>query len=190
MRVNIEGFGTLPGIGLLPVRNVDVSETNILRFISFGKRVYDASNGMLITAAYLEKLKKASAKPAPVVKKSEPEVVVKKEPQPYLVPPAETVDTSKVEYVAPKVDVIPDKTGDVIPEELEASAEEEIPYEIGIDVAPAADETADEVEAEETVTDEVVPSDPAEVVNTDLVYRRPNGKKKNKHRNNNNGGAQ
>ena len=188
MRVNIEGFGTLPGIGLLPVRNVEVSETNILRFISFGKRVYDASNGMLITAAYLEKLKKASAKPAPVVNKSEPEVVVKKEPQPYLVPPAETVDTSKVEYVAPKVDVIPDKTGDVIPEEFETAGEEEVPYAIGIDVAPAAADTADE--AEETVIDEVVPSDPAEVVNTDLVYRRPNGKKKNKHRNNNNGGAQ
>ena len=189
MRVNIEGFGTLPGIGLLPVRNVDVSETNILRFISFGKRVYDASNGMLITAAYLEKLKKASAKPAPVVKKSEPEVVVKKEPQPYLVPPAETVDTSKVEYVAPKVDVIPDKTGDVIPEEIETPAEEEIPYEIGVDVAPAEDVVV-ESDAEETATDEVVPSEPAEVVNSDLVYRRPNGKKKNKHRNNNNGGAQ
>lgn len=172
MKVNIDGRGVLPGIGLLPVRGKELSKEAILRLLNFNARIYDANTGALITGPEFFKVKPA---PAPVIKKSEPEVVVKKEPQPYLVPPAETVDTSKVEYVAPKVDVIP--------EEIETPVEEEIPYEIGIDVAPTEDVVV-EPAAEETVeTEETVEDAPVE--ETAAPQQNNNGyrpRNKKKHR--------
>lgn len=181
MKVNIDGRGVLPGIGLLPVRGKELSKEAILRLLNFNARIYDANTGALITGPEFFKAKPA---PAPVIKKSEPEVVVKKEPQPYLVPPAETVDTSKVEYVAPKVDVIPDKTDDVIPEEIETPAEEEIPYEIGIDVAPAEDVVV-EPDAEETVETEEAAEDAPVEETTTAPQQNNNGyrpRNKKKHR--------
>lgn len=62
MKVNIEGAGVVSGIGLLPVYGVELPEDEIKRLLNFRNiRVYDASNGGLITKKRFVDSKRARA---------------------------------------------------------------------------------------------------------------------------------
>ena len=59
MKVNVTGKGFMKGVGILPARGIELSETEIRRLFNFnGVRVFDATTGMQITRATFENMKK------------------------------------------------------------------------------------------------------------------------------------
>ena len=171
MKVNLDGRGVLPGIGLLPIRGKELSKDEILRLLNFNVRIYDANTGAIITGPEFFNVKPPA--PAPVAKKPEP---IKEVEVPMTVteekiaepdePLPEIQETEPVPYVEPEIEVIP---------------EEEIPMEIHIDAAPAEDVVVETpIEAvEEDAVEEAPVEDAAPQQNNN--YRPYNGKKK-KHR--------
>ena len=147
MRVNIDGRGAFPGIGLLPARNVELSDDEIIRLTNFKNvRVYDAATGVFISKkTILDKQKKAAekkvAQPAPVVEQPKP-VVVEIEEKPFVESAfTETAlkeeplpEVPKEAYVEPTVELDPvvtveETVEDKVEEVAEEKTEEEKPAE-------------------------------------------------------------
>jgi predicted DNA-binding protein (UPF0251 family) len=143
MRVNIDGRGAFPGIGLLPARNVELSDDEIIRLTNFKNvRVYDAATGVFISKkTILDKQKKAAEKkaaaPAPVVEQPKP-VTIEIEEKPFVESAfTETAlkeeplpEVPKEAYVEPAVELDPVVTVEETAEEVvEEKTEEEKPAE-------------------------------------------------------------
>lgn len=159
MRVNLMGRGVINGIGLLPITGIDLSEDEIKRLLNFNNvRVYDASNGGLIT-----KKRFADAKRKQTAKKTTP-VVVKPTatPAPVTVTP-ETV----VEQIAEPVVKEPIVETPIVEVPVEASIPEET-----VETAPVEVEAVEETET--TDADAVVEDEQPK-------YHQYNSKKKNKN---------
>ena len=164
MRVNVIGHGVISGVGVLPVRDIELPDDGIKRLLNYkGVRVYNASTGELITSAYFRRNTKPVAK---VIKPAKPPA---KKPEPVIEP-------KKEEYLEPVVEVKPE-----VPVAIEEPVEietVETPVEVVAEPqeAPAIEEPVEEV-------DEIVEEDSSEVEPTaeDTTNQQPRNKKRRRH---------
>lgn len=181
MKVNVTGRGFIKGIGILPARGLELSDGEISRLLNFnGVRVFDATTGMQITRATLDKMKKHVEKkptlkidvPA-IPKATEPVVVVKKEEVPVeVVPETPKFETTVTPYITePVVEEAP-------------VVEEPVVEETAVDEAPVEEEVVETVdEVVEAIEEEVVEetTEETETTETSEEDNKPYyGKKKNK----------
>lgn len=154
MKVNVTGKGFMKGVGILPARGIELSETEIRRLFNFnGVRVFDATTGMQITRATFENMKKPVEKkptlkinvPA-IPKVTEPVVAVKKEEAPVeVVPEPPKFETTVTPYITePVVEETPvvEVVAEGVKEQLEETITETVelnPVEVD---TPVVDETA------------------------------------------------
>lgn len=164
MRVNVIGHGVISGVGVLPVRDIELADDGIKRLLNYkGVRVFNASTGELITSAYFRRNTKPVAK---VVKPSKPPA---KKPEPVIEP-------KKEEYLEPVVEVTPEVP--VTAEEPVEIETVETPVEVVAEEreAPAIEEPIEEVtEIAEGDTSE------AEPVTEDTTNQQPRNKKRRRH---------
>ena len=156
MKVNVTGRGFINGIGILPARGLELSDGEISRLLNFnGVRVFDATTGMQITRATLDKMKKPVEKkptlkidvPA-IPKATEPVVVVKKEEVPVeVVPEPPKFETTVTPYITePVVEEAP-----VVEEPVEEeTVVDEVPVEEEVTEEEVAEKTTEETETTET----------------------------------------
>lgn len=183
MKVNVTGRGFINGVGILPARGIELSETEIARLLNFrGVRVFKADTGLQITRATLENLKKpVEKKPAlkidvpAIPKATEPVVVVKKEEVPVeVVPEPPKFETTVTPYITePVVEEAP-------------AAEESVVEETAVDEAPVEEETVETVEEVTEATEEEVAeetTEETETTETSEEDNKPYYGKKNKKRN-------
>lgn len=164
MRVNVIGHGAIGGIGVLPVRDIELTDDGIKRLLNYkGVRVFNASTGELITSAYFRRNTKPVAK---VIKPSKPPA--KK--------PESVIEPKKEEYLEPVVEVTPE-----VPVAIEEPVEietVETPVEVVAEEqeAPAIEEPVEEV-------DEIVEEDTSEKEPTieDTTSQQPRNKKRRRH---------
>lgn len=174
MKVNVIGRGFVQGVGLLPQRNIELSEMSIRRLFNFRNcKVFLASTGELLTPTYFDK-KKAEATKAAEAKKT--------------VIPAAPVATPKADTVEPKPYTVPEV---VVEEKVEETVIDETPVaeeiaEVPVDEAPVFTEEVEAVAIEEPVeeVDEITEATADEAVpaEKDEKPRYNGGKKKNRHR--------
>lgn len=152
MKVNVTGRGALPGVGILPARNIELTENDVRRLLNFKNvRVYDAETGELITPRYFIGQK-------PPAKKTAKPIEVKPEPIPVK---EEVVEAAPiVETVAepdPIIEVQAKEETVVATEEQETPVIEESIEEISeiVEETPIVEDTVDET-VEETI-EEVAP---------------------------------
>lgn len=172
MKVNISGKGVIPGVGsLAPVSNVELTEKEIRRILSFKFNVYSSASGKRISVENIASIIKESATPtAPVVDKT-----VKKQK-------AEKKET----YVAPVVEPVVDM---VTPIEDKAVETIVTPIEEVVDiVSPIVEPIADAVEPIDIDDDSFSDKDDFDYNATDVVdvveettsYPKKNKKNKRK----------
>lgn len=160
MKVNVIGRGFISGVGLLPVRDIELDESGIRRLLNFNNvRVFESASGAQITAAFFNK-KAAVKKPAPVVEKPAPKIdtpvipepVVKKEDVPVeVVPEIPKFEAQVTPYITEPVEETPAVEEPVVEEA--APVVEDV-----VDDAPTEEETVEEA-VEESVTEEEAPSE-------------------------------
>lgn len=139
MKINVIGKFPgqyLNGVGVLPQRGIEMSESDVLRLLNFSNiRVFDATSGGLLTKATFAS-KKKQAPTAVIPKKNIPSEPV---PAPVIEP------VERKPYFTPEVAV----------EEEVKSVVEEAPVEIGVDLAQNEDVVVEEtVEAAAPVEEE------------------------------------
>ncbi len=164
MKVNVIGHGVIGGVGVLPVRDIELTDDGIKRLLNYkGVRVFNASTGELITSAYFRRNTKPVAK---VIKPSKPPA---EKPEPVIEP-------KKEEYLEPVVEVKPE-----VPVTIEEPVEietVETPVEVVAEEleAPAIEEPVEEVtEITEENTSETEP------VTEDTTNQQPRNKKRRRH---------
>ena len=154
MKVNVNGRGFINGIGLLPVKGIDLDENSIRRLFNFqNARVYLAATGEILTPAYFDRQKaekqNAVKKTAVAVPKAsipvEPVEAPKFESKPmtqYLVEP-ETVKEPEPEVTVEPEEIVEVKTEEEIPTFTETVESEPItePVEEVVETTVEADET-------------------------------------------------
>ena len=169
MKVNVTGRGFINAVGLLPVRGIELSETEIRRLFNFnGVRVFDAVTGMQITRATFENMTKKT-----VTKKDESKPAVETKP----VAVEKTV--KPVVEEAPVVEVV----AEGVKEQLEETITETVelnPVEVDV---PAIEDTPVVEETEETITDTEEVEETASTEEEKKEYK-PYYKKNKKNRNN------
>ena len=165
MRVNVIGHGAISGVGILPVRDIELTDDGIKRLLNYKNvRVFNASTGELITSAYFRRNTKPVAK---IIKPSKPPA---KKPEPVIEP-------KKEEYLEPVVEVKPE-----VPVAIEEPVEietVETPVEVVAEEreAPAIDEPVEEV-------DEITEGDTSEaepVTEEASNQQQPRNKKRRRH---------
>lgn len=165
MRVNVIGHGAIGGIGVLPVRDIELTDDGIKRLLNYkGVRVFNASTGELITSAYFRRNTKPVAK---IIKPSKPPA---KKPEPVIEP-------KKEEYLEPVVEVTPE-----VPVAIEEPVEietDETPVEVVAkeQEAPAIEESVEEVD--EIVEEDVSETEPTTEDTTS--QQQPRNKKRRRH---------
>ena len=115
MKVNVIGRGAVSGVGILPVRGIELTEMQIRRILNFKNvRVFNADTGALITVASLNAKKNQPVKKPvkPAAPQPKPVPVVKPEP-----------------YVEPVVEVVPEPVAEPVIEETTAPVEEVVTTE-------------------------------------------------------------
>ena len=87
MKVNVIGKfpgQTVNGIGVLPMRGVELTEAEVMRLLNFSNiRVFDAESGGLLTKGSFTVKKKPAPKPAapaPIVEEKAPDIPAVEEP--------------------------------------------------------------------------------------------------------------
>lgn len=164
MRVNVIGHGAIGGVGVLPVRDIELTDDGIKRLLNYkGVRVFNASTGELITSAYFRRNTKPVAK---VIKPSE-HLAKKLEP---------VIEPKKEEYLEPIVEVTPEVPVAEDPVEIETV---ETPVEVVAEPqeTPSIEEPVEEV-------DEIVEEDTSEAEPTTedtSNQQQPRNKKKRRH---------
>lgn len=164
MRVNVIGHGAISGVGVLPVRDIELPDDGIKRLLNYkGVFVYNASTGELITSAYFRRNTKPAAK---VIKPAKPPA---KKPEPVIEP-------KKEEYLEPVVEVTPE-----VPVAIEEPVEietVETPVEVVAEEqeAPAIEEPVEEVDAIVEVD-----ASEAEPTTEDTTNQQPRNKKRRRH---------
>lgn len=151
MKVNVIGRGMIPGVGILPIRNIELSDQEIKRILNLRTaRVYNAENGSMVTFATFTK-KKVVKKPAPVVEMPV-EPVVEETPitQEVVITSAPILEEVPVEVVVTE----PEETKEeYIPAEIE-TVEEPVEMTEEVEGEPIQEEL-EEVSTEETIVEEV-----------------------------------
>lgn len=169
MKVNVTGKGFMKGVGILPARGIELSETEIRRLFNFNNvRVFDAATGMQITRATFENMKRPVGK-KPTLKIDVPKIPKAEEP---------VVVVKKEEVPAEVVPEPPKFEATVTPYITEPVAVEEAPT-VTIEDTPVVEETTVE---NDTKTEEVV----EETASTEEEKKeyKPYYKKNKKNRNN------
>lgn len=170
MKVNVTGKGFIKGVGILPARGIELSETEIRRLFNFnGVRVFDATTGMQITRATFENMKKK-----PVAKKVETK------------PAVETKPVAVEETVKPVVEEVPvvEVVEEGVKEQLEKTIAETVelnPVEVD---APAIEDTPVVEETEETITETEEVVKDTDSTDEEKKEYKPYYKKNKKNRNN------
>ena len=162
MKVNITGFGAIPGLGsIAPVYNVDMDHAGIRRMMNFPTfRVFDVETGTIITRSNVNDV--LASKTSKGVSAAE---TLKKEDE---------VQTVEKTVVAPvKVEILETPVEEVKPEEVEMT-------EVELDTtAVVGDDSAEIVEEEPVVENDeqnVVP-ERSQQYNNNNNYNRKNKKR-------------
>lgn len=139
MKVNVIGKfpgQTVNGIGVLPMRGVELTEAEVMRLLNFSNiRVFDAENGGLLTKGSFTAKKKPAPKPAaapaPIVEQKAPDLPAVEEPVfevPTYVPPEATIEEKVEEPVVEETPVVEEVVEEAAPA-VEETVTEEKPVE-------------------------------------------------------------
>lgn len=159
MKVNVYGRGVIPGVGLLPVYNIEMNDQQILRTLNFRDvRVFNAATGIIITRQGLLEKMAEPKKPVPVVAKP----VVKETP---VVQPEPIKEEPVVEPVIEEAPVV-----------------EETSIETAVVEEPTVDESTKVLD---TVVDELNESAETPAVETEKPFTYHSKKNRNRKKNNN-----
>lgn len=164
MKVNISGKGVIPGVGsLAPVSNVELTEKEIRRILSFKFNVYSSASGKRISVENIASIIKESATPTtPVVDKTAKKQKVEK----------------KETYVAPVVEPVVDMVTPIEDEAVETIVK---PIEEVVDtVEPIVEPIVDAVEPIDIDDDSFSDKDDFDYNATDVVEETTSYPKKNK----------
>lgn len=124
MKVNVYGRGVIPGVGLLPVYNIEMNDQQILRTLNFRDvRVFNAATGIIITRQGLLEKMAEPKKPVPVVAKPVMKETPVAQPEPVKVEPV-IVETPVVEPVIEEAPVVEEPTVDESTEVLDTAVDE------------------------------------------------------------------
>ena len=118
MKVNITGFGAIPGLGsIAPAYNVDMDHAGIRRMMNFPAfRVFDVETGTIITRSNVnDVLASKASKNVPVVETPQKDDVVQTVEQPVDVP-------TKVEILETPVEEVKPEEAEVTEVELDTTA--------------------------------------------------------------------
>lgn len=165
MKVNVYGRGVIPGVGLLPVYNIEMNDQQILRTLNFRDvRVFNAATGIIITRQGLLEKMAEPKKPVPVVAKPVVKETPVVQPEPVKVEPV-VVETPVVEPVIEEAPVV-----------------EETSIETAVVEEPTVDEST---EVLDTVVDELNESAETPAVETEKPFTYHSKKNRNRKKNNN-----
>ena len=157
MKVNISGRGLIPGVNrLAPVRNVELSQKDILRLLNYRQfSLYVSETGLFITKSNIDNLFKPVIKPRTVsvnekpiqIKPMEEIKETKKEEKPQFLTITEipTTNTTENKVIEP---VIENET--IIKEEIATEVENQITEETKL-VEEVVEKTTEETKSVEEI---------------------------------------
>jgi len=175
MKVNVYGRGVIPGVGLLPVYNIEMNDQQILRTLNFRDvRVFNAATGIIITRQGLLEKMAEPKKLVPVVAKPVVKETPVVQPEPVKVEPV-VVEAPVVEPVVEEVPVV-EETPVVVEEPVETPVVEET----------VVDETAEVLDAVVDELNETAEAPVVESETTEKPFTYHSKKNRNRNKKNNN----